>query len=269
MLTRKEIADSFYKVGVRNGDICLFHSSFKSLGEVEGGAQSVIDAFFDVIGVSGTLVAPTLSQKDFENSYKTWNLDKPSDVGYLTEYFRKTPGTFRSDQATHSVAARGALAWELTHEHTAFGPRPCPFGEYAFADSSPWYKMYRLNAKVVFIGVSLVYNTLKHLVEGMFVQKLLDGIAPGEKKDELKGRLRYFENLDRGVWPFYDGRKMHEYLDGLGLVSSTQCGNATLYKIDALYSCDAALEAISAHPEVWYKNTTLQWIEDCLAAQSK
>ena len=266
MLTRKEIADSFEKVGLKNGDICLFHSSFKSLGGVEGGAQSVIDAFFDVLGVSGTLVAPTLSQKDFLDSYKTWHLDKPSDVGYLTEFFRKTPGALRSDQATHSVAARGALAWELTHEHTAFGPRPCPFGEYAFADSSPWYKMYRLNAKVVFIGVSLVYNTMKHLVEGMFVQRLLERIDAGKEKDELVSALQYFGRPDKGVWPFYDGARMQEHLTELALVNRAECGGAVLYKIDALSSCDAALEAISGEPEKWYKNDTLRWIEECRKA---
>lgn len=265
MLTRKDISHSLEKLGLKKGDICLFHSSFKSLGEVKGGAASVIGAFEDVIGVSGTLVAPTLSQTDFLNSYKTWNLDKPSDVGYLTEYFRKLPGVLRSDQATHSVAARGALAWELTHEHTAFGPRPCPFGEYAFCDSSPWYKMYRLDAKVVFIGIDLVYNTLKHLVEGMYVQRLLDCADPS-KLPQLTARLRTFDRLgteDEGVWPFYNGKKMQEHLESLGLVSRVDCGGAALRMISAASSCDAALEEISLHPDQWYKNSTLEWINDC------
>ena len=249
MLTRKDIAEAFVRVGLEKGDTCVFHSSFKSLGPVEGGAAAVIGAFLDVIGETGTLVAPTLSQKDFFNTYNTWSLDKPSEVGYLTEYLRTMPGSLRSDQATHSVAARGKDAWELTHEHTAYGPRPCPFGEYAFADSSPWYKLYLRNARVVFIGVTMKYNTLKHLVEGMLVQKL--GTPDG---------VQSFENRWSGVWPAYKGEKMQEYLDSLGLVRKTTCGPARILCVDAKTTCDASLKAIYERPEDWYSGETLEWI---------
>ena len=165
--------------------ICPFHSSFKSLGEVDGGADAVIRGFDDAVGKSGTVVVPTLCSEDFFNSYKNWHLDKKSDVGYLTEYFRKLPDALRSDHATHSVAARGPLARELTFEHSAYGPHLCPFGEYAFADSSPWMKMYKKNAKIVFVGVNMKYNTMKHLIEATVTEKLVfrllitDGMAYG------------------------------------------------------------------------------------------
>ena len=162
MINYLDIRNALQRLGVKPGDICLFHSSYKSLGPVENGAADVIRGFEEAVGEEGTVVVPTLCSQDFENSYKTWHLDKPSDVGYLTEYFRKLPGSLRSDHATHSVAARGKLALELTKEHAAFGPHYCPFGEYAFADSSPWTKMYHHNAKIVFLGVNMRYNTMKH-----------------------------------------------------------------------------------------------------------
>lgn len=80
-VTRRDIVDALRRLGVSRGDVVLVHSSLKSLGYVEGGADTVIQAFLEAVGEEGTLVMPTLIQKDFANAYKTWYLDKPSDVG--------------------------------------------------------------------------------------------------------------------------------------------------------------------------------------------
>ncbi len=81
---------------------------------------------------------PTLSMKDFEHAYDSWHINKTSDAGYITELFRRMKGVYRSDHATHSVAAIGKLAKELTKGHTAFGTRYGIFGDYPFSHSSPW-----------------------------------------------------------------------------------------------------------------------------------
>lgn len=263
MISSCDISSSLRSLGVNEGDICLFHSSFKSLGPVDGGAESVIRGFESVLGADGTLVAPTLCQRDFINSYKTWHLDKPSDVGYLTEYFRKLPGVCRSDQATHSVAARGRLAYELTYEHTARGPRACPFGGYAFCDSSPWMKMYLLNAKVVFIGVSMRYHTMKHLIEGMYIEELLS--KSGEKEDALRGKLRKF-GIEDGIWPFYDSVVMQGDLETLGLVKKACCGEAELLCVEACPSSDEALKFLRKNPSRYISDkNTLAWISKAIS----
>ena len=267
MVTQQDICAALQRLGVLPGDICLFHSSFKSLGPVEGGADAVIGGFEDALGPDGTLVAPTLCSSDFFNSYNTWHLDKPSEVGYLPEYFRRLPWVLRSDQATHSVAARGKLARELTQEHTAYGFHLCPFGETAFADSSPWVKMYHRNAKVVFLGVNMRYNTFKHMIEGRYTEELLNGISDPDTRERLNAGLWTFDNRWQGVWLFYDSVKMQAHLAGLGLVSETTCGNATLYCVDTKLASDAALDALRAEPERWYQGESLAWIRACLAAK--
>ena len=45
--------------------------------------------------------------------------------------------------------AVGKMAEYITSEHTAYGPRHGVFGEYAFSHSSPWQRMYELNAKMI------------------------------------------------------------------------------------------------------------------------
>ena len=175
-VTRFDITKAARQVGIRKGDIVMMHSSFKSLGEVDGGAETVIGGMLDAVGEEGTLVLPTFSQKDFGNSYKTWHMDKPSDTGYLTEYFRKREGSLRSDQATHSVAAFGKMAKEITathgHTHKRFGN----FGDTPFSADSPYEKMYNMNGmggNMFPVGETLVLNANHPLVQFL-----------GEHKDE-------------------------------------------------------------------------------------
>ena len=141
-VTKTDIKTALSSLGIVSGDTVLAHSSMKSFGHVCGGPDTVIDVFLETVGASGTVVMPTLSQKNWETVYEDWHMDRPSDVGLLTEVFRKRPNALRSNQAPHSVAAIGPKAEELTKEHTAFGPRVGPFGDYPFSKSSPWQKMY-------------------------------------------------------------------------------------------------------------------------------
>jgi len=263
--TWKDIADGFREAGVLTGDTILVHSSFRSLGTVEGGAQAVIDGIESVIGREGTLVMPTLSQVDFYNSYKTWYMDKPSDVGYLTEYFRKQIYVYRSDQETHSVAARGRLAYELTKEHKAYGPHLCPFGEYAFADSSPWQKLYGMNAKVLFLGTTMRANTMKHMVEARLMENWLNGVRDEEKKARLLAEVSNFDTQRDGIWPYYDAEKMQEFLSARGLVTYVRCGDAQLICTESAVCCDAAYDILNENPGGFFSGELLSWIERCQA----
>ena len=275
IVTSKDIQNALTEVGVTAGDTVLIHSSLKSFGTVEGGAQAVIDGVEAVLTKEGTLVMPTLSQVDFTNSYKTSYMDKPSDVGYLTEYFRKLPYVYRSNQETHSVAARGKLAYELTFEHKAYGPHICPFGEYAFSDSSPWMKMYRMNAKVLFFGVTMRVNTFKHVIEARMVEKLLSDVVDDKERFELQKRVLKFgdDYPANGIWLFYNSTLMQDVLEERGLIKKAACGDATIICTEAKTCSDAAYEELMADPEKWFgqEKTTakIDWINDCKAAAKK
>ncbi len=262
-VTKEDIKTSLRQLGLQAGDICIVHSSLKSFGHVEGGAQTVIDAFEEVLGKEGTLAMPTLCQVDFLNSYKTWYMDKPSDVGYLTEYFRKQMYVYRSDEATHSVAARGKMAYELTKEHCGYGPHPlCLFGEYAMAESSPWAKLYRMNGKIVFIGVSMRKNTMKHTVEVRLVEHYSDMVKDPVKAQELKDQLYQFGKP--GIWPGFDAEEMVPVLREKGQLQETTCGNAKLLCVNAKECCDTYFEEFITRPEKWFKEDFLAWRQACL-----
>jgi len=265
-VTKADIKAALDAAGIKKGDVLIVHSSLKSMGYVDGGADAVIDALTETLGDDGTLVMPTLVQKDFQNAYETWYLDKPSDVGYITEVFRKRKGVVRSDQATHSVAALGPLADYLVRDHGKYGKRAGPFGDTPFAVCSPWQKMYDLNAKALMLGVSIVYNTSKHLTEYRMMNDLLDHVRGESERERLASMVKYFAcppEIDAGkVWPYASGDKICEAADREGLLTRSKCGNAvfTVFRIRDL--SDRTEAWFLEDPSAWFGEAMQKWIAE-------
>jgi aminoglycoside 3-N-acetyltransferase len=260
---KQDLVRAVQELGILPGDLVLVHSSLKSMGYVDGGAETVIGAFMACVGAEGTLVMPTLIQKDFAHAYETWYLDKPSDVGHITEVFRRMPGTCRSDQATHSVAARGKRAGELTQGHTSFGPRPGPFGDYAMSQASPWQKMYDWHGKVVFLGVSMQVNTYRHFMEHRIVERLLAAVADPARRRSLREKLWNYgcDNTTR-VWPNTNGEQLQEALDKTGLIKKASCGDARLLCLPIHEMVDFSEAMFLAEPSTWYKPEVVAWLQE-------
>lgn len=266
--TKKDISRAVRELGIKKGDMVLVHSSFKSLGEVEGGAETVISGFLDVIGEEGTLVFPTFTQKDFANAYKTWHIDKESDTGYLTNYFRKRKGSLRSNQATHSVAACGKLAYELTKTHGESGKRFGSMGDTPFSSDSPWEKMYQHNTKVVMLGVSALYTTFFHYAEYCYIEECLNTLKGKAEYEEMKSLLADFGK--KGTWPHLDGVILASRLESEGKVNKSFCGDALLTEFSSRDFVDLALNSLRNYDSgvlrisasgYWDVNDWIQWAE--------
>ncbi len=106
-------------LGILPGDTVMIHSSYRSLGSIEGGAKSFFDWLIEYLGVEGTIVFPAFSYSYVNKSNPIFNrLTTPTCVGYLPAYFRtEVDGVVRSMHATHSCTARGRLAEYLTADH--------------------------------------------------------------------------------------------------------------------------------------------------------
>lgn len=174
MHTRNSLSADARQLGIEPGDTLLVHSSFKSLGPVDGGAGAVIGALEDALGPEGLLLMPSFNLVAGELRAATWNITAtPSTVGYLTEFFRKMPGTVRSDHYSHSVAARGKDAAAFVGEHLSkegpgspwdLAPWGCNFGM-----RSPLMKAYLCpRGKVLMLGTDHHASTYCHVVEVLF-----------------------------------------------------------------------------------------------------
>lgn len=159
MYTKEQLKQALLKIGIENGDILMVHSSYKSLGGIEGGAKAVIEALSEVLGENGTLLMPafTFNEVTFENPVFDYE-KSPNCVGYLGEYFRTAvDGVLRSVHATHSVCALGKKAKELINEHEN---DKTPVGK-----NSPITKLADLGGKILMLGCSPDHLTIMHGVE--------------------------------------------------------------------------------------------------------
>ena len=263
MVICQEILHSLKALGIAEGDTVLVHSSLKSFGRVENGADDVIDALLAAVGKNGTVVMPTFAMTDFPNAYKTWHMDKPSDTGYITEVFRKRPEAKRSNQPTHSVAAIGVKAAHLTETHGNSGLRRGTYGDTPFAADSPWQKLYDMNAKVIMLGADYATYTLRHLCEYTLVDKALAMAKERGKYEELVGDIQTFETRytdgNASFWPYLNHVKCTEEILSKGFDVQVSCGQAALHCTQAKDVCDFIMAAAWENPAQWFESPAAAW----------
>src|SRR5690625_7966629 len=86
----------------QNGTI-IVHSSMKSVGDGEGGADTVLDAFSNFMK-DELLVFPTHTWADVNKNQPKYYVDtSPSHIGILTENFRIRQNVIRSLLTTKSI----------------------------------------------------------------------------------------------------------------------------------------------------------------------
>ena len=175
-ITKNEIITALEKLGLTKGDNVMVHTSLSQLGYVCGGAQTVIEALIEVVGSDGTIMMPTQSWKNLDPETGVhWDVDKEyweilrenwpaydakitptNTMGAVAEMFRSWPGTLRSNHPARSVAAWGKNAAYLTENHDLSD---------IFGETSPLARLYKLNGKVLLIGVDYDKNTSIHLAD--------------------------------------------------------------------------------------------------------
>ena len=150
-MTRDELAAQFSAVGLERGSKVLVHSSLRSIGQVDGGADAVVAALLDVVGEKGLLVVPAFT-------YDTARFDgtEPGRAGTIAEAARLRDDAVRSWHPTYSVAAIGGDAEELCYAHEL----------HAGTDvDTPLDRLASTCGSVLLIGVGHVANTTVHVGE--------------------------------------------------------------------------------------------------------
>ena len=148
-------------LGLKKGDSVLIHSAYKSLGHVDGGIETVVDAVLSVIGDTGTLIVPTITCIEVSEAHPIYDhVHSASCVGAITEFVRHMEDARRSIHPTQSCACYGFKQdWYADgHENDR-----TPIGV-----NSPIYKLHKDGGKVLMLGCSLGSNTSMHGVEEHF-----------------------------------------------------------------------------------------------------
>ena len=242
MHTKESLTADLKRAGILPADTLLIHSSLKSIGEVEGGADTVLDALMDYFRDEGLLVFPTLTYHLNQANPVFSVRDTPSQVGLLSELFRRRPGVLRSLHPTHSVAAWGRDAAAFIAGHEMFST-PC-------ARNSPWGRLGDRGAKILFIGTKTIScNTFLHGVEewfgvpGMLTEnreRLLSIDASGiehvvHSRRHLGGHSRYYG-------------KMQGLFERFGILRHVVFGDAASFLLSAAEARDVVMECLKVDP---------------------
>ena len=155
----EQIKEGLTNLGICKGDTILIHSSYKSLGYVEGGIQTLIEAIISQLGDSRNLLIPALSYASVNAMEKpTFDIvNTPTCVGAITEFFRTFDGVKRSMHPTHSVCVLGKNQDELIKNHHLDNE---PVGP-----NSPFCLLPEYGGKVLMLGCGTNPNTSMHGIE--------------------------------------------------------------------------------------------------------
>lgn len=152
VITVEKLIDDLEKIGLMQDDAILVHCSLSKIGYVKNGAEDIVNAIEKVIGINGTLLMPSFPAKGRNKDYLESNpvfdvRNTASQMGVVTEYFRKLPNVKRSFHPTDAVCARGKLATWITESH---------FGQLTpYNASSPFRKLAECNGKILMLGTTL------------------------------------------------------------------------------------------------------------------
>ncbi|MCR4898967.1 MAG: AAC(3) family N-acetyltransferase [Acholeplasmatales bacterium] len=152
----KDLINELNNMGLNGSETIMVHSSFSSIKNIEGGAETVIKAFKDFFK-DGLLLFPTHTWGIIKNDGDVLDIKLPnSNVGYLTNKVIEDSDFIRSIHPTHSVCAYGKdrLKWikDDINSTTPVSPNGS-FGKLKDGDY------------ILFIGCPLSKNTFVHSIE--------------------------------------------------------------------------------------------------------
>ncbi|MGD0033796.1 AAC(3) family N-acetyltransferase [Paenibacillus illinoisensis] len=251
MHTQQSLFEQLHQLGIDGRSTLLVHSSMKSMGEVEGGADTVLDVFTDYMK-DGLLVLPTHTWSTINASNPMFHVESsPCCVGILPELFRKRPGVVRSWHPTHSVAAIGQDAVAFTKDDHLYDT-PCARG-------SAWGKLLDRKATILLVGVDLKRNTFIHGVEewvdvpGRLTDEheQLYTVLPDGTEISVPSRRHCGLSWSEHFW------KVDEVLQRKGAMRIGRLGGAIVRVCDAAMVEAVITEMLRANPDLFSDNLPL------------
>lgn len=160
MITKEDLKNNLSKMGLKPTDSLMIHSSMKSIGQVDGGADTVVDAFMEYFR-DGMVMMPTHTWAQMSEEYNVFDpKTEEACVGIIPNIFMKREGVIRSLHPTHSMAVCGDGAKEYVKDEENC-TTPCTPG-------GCWDRLRDIEAKILLIGVNHIKNTYIHSVEEVF-----------------------------------------------------------------------------------------------------
>lgn len=248
MHTKQDLLNELRNLDIDPTGTLLVHASLKSMGDIDGGADTVLDALSEHMN-DGLLVLPTHSWENINADNPMFYVeDTPVCIGILPELFRKREGVVRSLHPTHSVGALGKDKEEFIKGNELFDT-PC-------ARNSPWGKLLDRQSTIMLIGVDLRRNTFIHGVEewvdipGRFTDEpeTLYTILPDGTKIEVPSYRHHGLSWSEHFW------KVDDFFVQKGVMRLGALGDATVRICDTVGMTDLLVKMLKINPDLFSDN---------------
>ena len=243
MNSYSDILAGFQQIPLTKSKIIMVHSSYKSLGGVEGGAGTVINALLEWVGPDGTVLFPTFNFTSWSEDHYFDINETPSHMGIIGELARQQASAIRTRHPMYSFAVLGKNRNEFA---------ACDDVE-AYGRNSVFQRFHELNGTIVSIGLG--WNStfsLHHYVEyrtgcnyrrtkrfaGIYVES--DGIR---KITTYTMFVRKDQTVTTDIVPGMD-----ELFEN-GVIRATQIGSAIVHYASANDFFDSMSVIVRQHPE--------------------
>jgi aminoglycoside 3-N-acetyltransferase len=178
-----DLTNALLSLGLGTGDVVFVHIAFNEFIGFTGRPSDVLASLRSAVSESGTLLMPSTgfdgTTVDYARSGQVFDVRRTaSQMGLVTELFRRSAGTIRSLHPTHSVLASGPKADELLRDHP-LATTPC--GLY-----SPYAKLDEARGKIALLGTGIAAMTYYHCLE-----ELLESLLPQSPFTKEKFNIAY------------------------------------------------------------------------------
>lgn len=160
--TKEEIIQQLRAMKAPRDRMVLMHSSLRAVGEVEGGAQGLLDVLIEYFTAEGGLFC--VPAHTWHNLDEEITLDLSSSdncLGYFSTVAAEDPRGYRTESPTHSMVIFGDRA---KAEEVAVGEA---LAETPTDPKTAYGSLYREDGFVLLVGVAHNRNTFLHTVDEM------------------------------------------------------------------------------------------------------
>lgn len=250
-ITRERLVRDLKRLGIQPGDHLGLGISFRSIGSVAGGPDTLINALLEAVGPDGTLMIPAFTKLYPKTTTAAGRVERvfdpartPAYTGLVSETLRQRRGAFRSRHPVCSIVALGQLAHQLTEGHDADAPSYLPYSRLAGC-----------GGKILCIGIGDNLVAFRH--QAQYLAGLAD-VVPFRQRSRYRdgaGRIRTY--IRRDVAGCF--RKLPDLVAVLrerGLVTNGKIGEADTVLVPAGESLRVMTELLRDAPvrnlcDVW------------------
>jgi aminoglycoside 3-N-acetyltransferase len=247
MIEFDDLIRGFEKMGISPGDTIMVHSSYKSLGGVNGGADTVIDALVESVGDKGTVLFPTFNFKSWVDTHYFDVRETASHMGVITELARCREAAVRTPHPLYSFAVLGNRQEEFA---------ACDDVE-AVGDNSVFALFHKLNGLIVSIGLdfnsSFTFSVRAIYKAGGYWRRVkkFSGIYVGyDGEPQLKTYSMYVRSTFQVIT---DIKPAINELIEREIIEVHQLGDASVHTVRANPFYDAWTVIAKNHPEKLYR----------------